>query len=122
MGIIDVIKDAGENELQEVESRIAELTNELDSLRVVEKVLRVKVHGKPERAKPGTKAKSKKEPSELAQRIYDLLDKEGSMPTPAIAASLGVTGAAVGASVHHSDWFEKRNGEVHIATTVCATR
>lgn len=116
LSLVDAIQNAGESDLLEVESRIKALTNELKSLRVVQKVIQRKLNGKPERAK-NSGSKANKEPSELAQSIYDLLDKEGSMPTPAIAAQLGVSGQAVGACVSRSNWFDKRNGEVHIATT-----
>lgn len=108
------------SELQsELDAYVAEKKQSLDALKALEKILSIKVEGKPER-KPREPGKAKGQASPTAERFYELLMREGSMPLPAAAAKLGTTAAGLSAvlrSASCKDWFASRNGEIHVART-----
>ena len=129
--LIRMIAEAGEADLQQVEARIAEIKAditkfvearkaELASLQMVQKILFKKLHPQPRvpRAPRDPNAPPKKSAgSELANELYDLIDREGSMPSAVAAKKLGKTAAQVGGCAWRSSWFESINGEIHIART-----
>jgi hypothetical protein len=92
--LVELLRSAGEKDLAAINERIAaveqeleettkRLRGELDGLRLLKKSIDWRLHGKPKRKSPGPhKAKSNgKQASELAERMHDLLTKEGSLPS-----------------------------------------
>jgi len=55
--VVAMLNAATADDLENVRGRIAELGKELDGLRAVEKLLDVRLNGKPERAKPQRRVK-----------------------------------------------------------------
>lgn len=121
MSLLDAIKNATAEDLQAIDDRIAALDTELAALLAARKVVAIAVNGKPER-KPrgaGTTAAAKSAKSDEMERrrqaIHDLLSEEGSLPVPVIAKRLNIHATAVGWAVRDHEWFEIKNGEVHVA-------
>ncbi len=125
--LVGLLQTAGESDMaaidkqiREIDARIAELKNEKASFVEVRKIIAVRLHGKPAtKKKQWGKSKSKEsgDASELAKRIYDLLQTKGPRALPLIAIDLGTTAAAVGRCVSSCDWFVKsENGTIRIAT------
>jgi hypothetical protein len=124
--LVAVIEAAGEADLAAIEQRIVELRKEmddfvstrkrkLDALTLVKKSLQFKLHGRPAKSDATGDGKTGSGGTKLAERIYELISEQGSMPVPAIAEAVGVRAAGVGICVSRSPWFERRNGEVYIA-------
>jgi hypothetical protein len=123
--LVAAIEAAGEQDMEAIDERIAALRQEicgyvatrkrkLAALMLVRRSLQFKLHGKPAKAPKGERSTVG---SELATQIYDLIAEHGSLPVPAIAARLGRPGQAIADSIQRSAWFERKNGEVHIAKT-----
>lgn len=147
--IVEAIASAGEADLlalreqitaqeQSLAQWVADKQRSIDTLRAAARLIEIRLHGNPMRAKKTKKKASpgdatqqpaqaseaddggrdRHEYSELANAIYDLLAKEGAMPVPAIAARLGRAPAAVGSCASRCDWFERTSaGEFAIAKT-----
>jgi hypothetical protein len=127
--LIRMIAEAGEADLQQVVARIAEIKAditkfvaarkaELASLQMVQKILFRKLHPnqKAERKPRDHNAPPKKSGSmELANQLYDLITKEGSMPSAVAAKKLGKSAAQIGGVAWRSTWFHTENGEISIA-------
>lgn len=141
--LVDVILSAGKEDMDEIDGQIellereleestAKLKQQIDALKAARRLIAIRTGAEParkprqprEEGRNGVAASSNGEkrkagePSEAANRIFDLLSAEGSMPVPAIAERIGSTPAAVGrviTAAANADWFEKRGGEVHIA-------
>lgn len=120
--LVAAIEAAGEQDLAAIDERIAALRAEISeyvatrkrklaALLLVRRSLQFKLHGKPAKSTKGDKTGG----SELATQVYYLLAEYGSMPLPAIAARLAKTSQGIAACIGRSDWFERKNGEVHIA-------
>lgn len=129
-GLVNLISCAGEQELYAIESRIAEVTRQMDaacapfkaelaSLKCLQRAIQAKlIPAANDRLKKRGKCQSESsDMTDMQQRIYDLIAAEGSMPVPAIAKMLKQLPGNAGKSVMASGWFEVRNGEVHIAKT-----
>lgn len=118
-GILAALRNVTAEDLTTVDARIDELTRELDCLREARKLISTRLNGKQKRKSPTRKSATPNRPaSELAQRIYDLIDDAGSLPVSQIATSLGVKAAGVGKCVSSCDWFVRLpSGDVAIATT-----
>ncbi len=131
MDLIQSLNKAGETELHQVEARIAEIKAdiaifvgarkaELEALRMVQKIIFRKLNptAKKPKAARDPNAPPKKSPSmELANQLYDLISKEGSMPSAVAAKKLGKSAAQIGGVAWRSTWFETKNGEISIART-----
>lgn len=139
MGVVEAVLQADADALAEIDSKIGDIEasiasqqREIEGLRMIRRAIDVRLNGKPERkqrqprekkvkvAEPASgfeKANRTGDDEKLSQRIYDLLHAEGSMPIQAIAERLGVRAAVAGMCVATSNWFERKNGEVHIART-----
>lgn len=121
--LLSLLESATLEDLQLIQNRITMLENdirdyaaprerEIVGLKKLYRLVESKTKPKEPRA-AGTKSPATG--SALQQQIFDLLSQEGSMPLPAIAARLGKTVPKVSMSISRIDWFERRNGEVHIA-------
>ena len=103
-----------DQQLQELQREIDEFVGarrqRIESLKVLRKVIDVQVNGRP--TKGATEGPTKMEI--YADKIRQLLDREGSMPIPAIAAFLQTAPVVVGKIVKNSPLFETRFGEVHL--------
>jgi len=124
MSILDAILNASEKDLADLDAKITDHTKQLEAMRSARKVIAErlgveapkKAVAKREPTEGGVKPN--REASDLAKRIFDLLDREGSMPLPAIAVRLGMAPQGIaraimaGACAH---WFVKKDGEVSIA-------
>lgn len=86
--LLKAISAAGEKDLTEVRAKIDGLQKELEGLRQVEKILAVKIHGKPERAAPGTGGR-------LATRIAQAIREDGPATIDDLAATLDAKPQAV---------------------------
>lgn len=124
--LIDQILFATEADLQAIDEQIAAITDEIaekqrtvDGFRAIRKAIEIRINGKPERKKREPREPGDDTPKQqLSDAVFDLLTKEGSMPVPAIAERLGKTPAIIGMAIgRKSEWFVRKNGEVHIATT-----
>jgi len=120
--LVAALEAAGEGDLAAIDARMTELRAEideyvasrkrkLDALALIRRSLQFKLHGRQPKVAKTTKTGG----GEVAKLIYDLLAAEGSMPVPAIAARLNRTNQSIAICVHKSAWFERRDGEVHIA-------
>ncbi len=98
--IIDAINNATESDLEAVETRMAELTAELESLKVVHKALHTRIHGKKQAA-------SQPQKKITLDDIYDVITQHGPGTAREIGLKLGVTGNKVGIMCSKSDWFER---------------
>lgn len=119
--LVSLLLQANATTLATIDQQLQELQREIDefvgarrqrieSLKVLRKVIDVQVNGRP--AKGATEGPTKMEV--YTEKIRQLLDREGSMPIPAIAASLNLAPVIVGKIANNGKWFEKRNGEVHL--------
>ena len=146
--LLAALAEAGEADLNEIRQQIEQTETTLASLRAAEQLLMRKIEGPRKRAPWGSKAKkptpqadapdsraadstppqaalarprsggSGNKPSELAERIYDLIATKGSSTVEFIADTLGVQRQAVGGVVGRSSWFTRdRDGLVAIART-----
>lgn len=136
--VVEAVLAADAGSLDEIDSAIAEREREIadkqkeiDGLRRIRRAIDVRLNGaKPRKPREAKQKKSKdhgnageaesESPVEsggmkLSERIYDLISREGSMPAMVIAQRLGVRAAVVGMTTATCDWFERRDGEVHIA-------
>lgn len=126
MSILDAILNASEKDLADLDDKIADHTKQLEAMKSARKVIAErlgveapkKVAVKREPTEGGSVSRVR-EASQLAKQIYDLLDKEGSMPLHAIAARLrsvpqGVARAISAAAC--ADWFTRSpDGDISIA-------
>lgn len=129
--LVDQILFATEADLQAIDEQITAITDEIaekqrtvDGFRAIRKAIEIRLNGKPERKKPERSAGGAVATNDaggkrvkLIERVYALLMSEGSMPLPAIAERVGSTPGSVSGTIAGSDWFELRDGEVHIART-----
>jgi predicted PP-loop superfamily ATPase len=140
-GLLDAIKSATAEDLSAIQERIKELQNELDSLRSAEKLLSIRLNGKPERKRPGPRAKAKAAGTagnagaagtsgspraakpftgdeKLRDRIFECITVNGPGTAQQIALKLRVSPQAVEEVVSQSDWFTVLDsGKIIIATT-----
>jgi len=127
--LVSVLSNAKQDDLDAIDARVRQLQQEIDkyvvprqseilALKKLSSLISARLHPRPKKPREpsGNGVAKSRKPTELHQRIFDLLHAEGSMPVPAIAARLGLREQAVSISLTYSDWFERRNGEVHIAT------
>ena len=123
--LVSLIDTAGDAELQKISEEILRLEREIreftesrrcriQSLTILKRAIKAKLY--PIKRKHG-KQNDEGTTTYIRSRVYDLLAAEGSMPVPAIAKRLGLKPSQVGASIWNCDWFDRRDGEVHIATT-----
>lgn len=111
-GLLEALKAAGQSDLDQIRGRIAELTKELEALKAAEKLLDVRINGKPEKVKRSPAG------PKLAERVYELIAKAGPGTVQQIALKLSTTPAAIGMCVARSNWFTKLDsGKICIATT-----
>lgn len=126
LDLVAILASAGQQELDDVRQRIDAIQtelhdffiarkSELDSLKMVEKLLDRKLHPR-EKTQRVAKPKAERGSGTVTQKaVFDLLTSEGSMPLPAIAARLGKSESGVAISLGQCNWFRRENGEVHIA-------
>ena len=120
--LIDAITSANQEDLDQLDEQIAECEKTLAALKSARQVIDRRLNGvkkREARAKASPAKSTDKGEPKLADRIYDLLSKEGPLTVEKIAYKLGVKKAAVGASLHHAaEWFNRLPmGQVEIATT-----
>jgi hypothetical protein len=126
--LLKLIESSSQSDLDAIDARIVTLSSEISARRatiVALKALRgvvfSKVNGRQQPKQPRGKnpdsanQKQKSATDSLRQQIDDLLRREGSMPVPAIAAKLGRSAQQIAMTVVKCDWFERKNGEVHVA-------
>lgn len=110
--------------IQRLQVAIAEMEDHVASLQIIRRAVAVKVYGKQARkprsksAKPGKSAGEKRDDDDrevMVRKIVALIDTEGSMPVPAIAARLNALPAYVGTVVNGTALFVTKGGEVHLA-------
>lgn len=111
--------DSIDETIQKLVDEIAEQERSVDGLRAIRRAIEIRLHGKPERKKrEASTADNGQVKESLADVIHDLLQKEGSMPVPAIAERLCKPPAIIGMAIgRKAEWFVRKNGEVSIATT-----
>lgn len=91
LSVVQILKQAGPDDLAEVDARIAELQGELDSLSVIRKALDVKVNGKPERKTRSPSAKGAAiQKGKRRAEIIRYLEHAGAKKPAIIAADTGV--------------------------------
>lgn len=120
--LLDSIMSATADDLQDIDERITAIIDEIaekqkavTGLQAIRKVVDIRVNGKAPRKSPTPREDGPPKP-QVSDAVYDLLMKEGSMPVPAIAERLGKTPAVIGMAIgRKSEWFVRKNGEVHIA-------
>ncbi len=114
MDLVEAIKTATPEQLASVRARMAELTREIEALRAVERVLSLRIEGKPERRPREPRESGAK----LADRIYECITVNGPGKVEDIARKIGEKEQAVRMSIQRSDWFKVLDsGKVMIATT-----
>ena len=123
--VLQLLENATQNDLQLIQDQIAFIEKDMRdyvaprerqvaSLKRLHKLIETRVVPKEKKPRDSS-ARNGGLGSALQQQIFDLLSQEGSMPLPAIAARLGKTVPMVSMSISRINWFERRNGEVHIA-------
>lgn len=100
MKLLDVLKGVTQNDLDEIDTKINDLEGELDGLREVQKLVKVKLHGKPERKKPVRRARTPKDGDdgdadgdagyEKKAKIAAYLSERGASQIRDIAAGCGL--------------------------------
>lgn len=105
-----------------MQEQIAEHEKQLDSLRAVEKLLDIRINGKPERKKPGPrKATAAASPSaapggqmsgNLGNRILDLIISKGPVMQATAARLLGVEERSITMAVGHSARLTIEEGKI----------
>lgn len=130
LSLVSQLLNATQEDIDEIDEQITVVTKEIlekkalrVSLNAIRKVMHQKLNGK-EPKKPRVKReksvgtpgrRSFDDASDLAKDVYQLLDREGSVPLPVIAEKLSIRPAAVGACISASPLFRRENGEVHLA-------
>lgn len=135
LDLITAIEAAGQEEIDAIDERLSDLNGRIntlkqsvDRLHQLRRIICGKPNGKPLPAiAVATDDPAPAEPTASAQdenwavrdlvrnQVFDLLTENGSMPVPAIAASIGKQVPYVAKVVRECEWFERRDGEVHIA-------
>jgi len=135
--ILSAIADADQSDLDELsqeieraeaefEREVSRLRGRIDSLKATHKLIDVKLNGKKPRAKPQRKATKPESPQaggessveSVADKIYDLINREGSLPPNVIASMLGRSIQGVNMAITKSGWVTRgADGEVRIAKT-----
>lgn len=131
LDVVQAVARATEESLRDIDAaihrivvQISELEDHVAALRMIRRAVATKLHGKQARkprsksAKPGKLAAEKRDDDDrevMVRRIVALLDTEGSMPVPAIAARLNALPAYVGTVVNGTALFVTKGGEVHLA-------
>ncbi len=104
--LLEALAAAGEEDLAQVETRIAELRKELSGLEEAAKLLRFRLHGRPPKPARTPKEPGKGDGTSLAERIYEYLVKHGKATPGQIAAEVGEFPQAVGRALRH-EWFKQ---------------
>ena len=116
--LVAVLQKATAEDKARVDQRIDELTRELETLRMVQRMLDVKLNGKPERKAPvkrGTNRAMAGEGKTQRERVYDYLEAQGVPVKPStIAADTGIALASIYTVLSH-EWFEKTSEGFRIA-------
>jgi hypothetical protein len=121
--LLDAIQRAGADDLQAVTERIADLEKELEGLRVIEKAIAAKLHGKPKRAPRRTPAKNseadgappKSTIETQRDQVYELLTKVGGPLTQLeLCRRLEIPRGSTTAVVSH-DCFDKTPAGIRTA-------
>lgn len=118
IGLLEVLVKAGQADLDEIQKEKATLQARMDLLSEAEKLLTIKIHGRPQRKSPGPrkggkpagdKAAPPAKDAELSSRekIGKLLAKNGAMRPVVIAENLKITPATVYNAVGEHAWFTK---------------
>lgn len=115
--LLAAVQSATAADLETIRARVGELRKELDAMVAIERVVDIRLNGKPQRAAPGTKKTPKGEKSELAQNIYDDIAKYGPGTPSAIAKRTGLDSTKIAICVGRSNWFvrDTATGVVSIA-------
>ena len=135
--ILSAIADADQSDLDELsqeiqraeaefEAEVSRLRGHIDSLKAAHKLIDVKLNGKKPRAEPqrktakpdSTQVSEASSVESLADKIYDLITREGSLPPNVIASMLGRSVQGVNMAITKSGWFTRgADGEIRIAKT-----
>lgn len=144
LSVVDSITGATADDLQaidqsiaDLQSKITDLDNTMASLRAIRRAIDVRLNGKKPRAPHGSKkkaaatgtAKSNSTPAvtttaslptdgDLANRIYDLIAKQGPMGMAAVALAVNASHTECSKACEESGWFDRRRGEVAIRKAV----
>lgn len=117
--LLDVLEKATTEDLDAVREQIAEHEKQLDSLRAVEKLLNIRINGKPERKKPVRKAAAgnaepggQMQATGLAQKILDLVLSRGPCQPSTAARLLEVSEQAVRIAVGKSVLLNYEDGKI----------
>lgn len=120
--LVAVLRGATAEDKSRIDARIDELTKELESLRIVQKLLDVKLNGKAPRKTPqrkpavaGTTRAAPGGGKTAKERVYDYLAAQGRPCKPAlIAQDIGLNVTHV-YQVLQDTWFEKTEDGYKIA-------
>jgi len=114
--LLDALQCATQDDLDAIDTRIAEIEQERAGLMTARKMLDARLNPITKRRSPGEVKKGKEQMTAKAQRIYDLIYQEGSLPMDVIAKRLVVTPKSVERTVQLSDWLTRTpEGDVAIA-------
>src|SRR5262245_37426995 len=92
--LLEALKTVTADDLAMIDDQIGKLQTELDGLRAARGLINIRLNGRPQRKKPVRRTAAPPPALEdahksVAEQTYELLDEEGSMPIPAIAARIG---------------------------------
>lgn len=111
--ILDVLGNATEDDLSEIINRRKVLQREDEALAVMEKAIAFKLHGKPARAKPGTKTpkassngRADNEEQLRIKAAHELL-RNGPMKQALLLHNIGLQEQAGRAPLFNHEWFDR---------------
>lgn len=117
--LLEAIKGATTSDLNAIRARIDECEKELDALKMAEKMIDVRLNGKRERQPRSTVANlgGATDLEDLANKVFDLITREGPGRPAQIAIKLGAKPISVGKAISKmGEWFRRDSeGKVHIA-------
>lgn len=109
-------------DLDRIKQEIESLERHILALRSMARVVETRLNGAvPRRAAtkrdpPGSESRA--QPSNVAEEVFDLISREGSLPLEVLSKKLGRSRQALGVAITRSGWFQRTSdGDIAIKKT-----
>lgn len=127
-GILEALEAAGESDLARLDEEVAACRRRLEALEAARKLVHVKLHGRPERAKPGPRKARAADPAagpkaghrltnvEYQRRLVEILGRAGAMMLDDLAREAGLHESFIERVTAGCPWFERTGRKIHITS------